>query len=102
MIHSDSSPETISIDDYVDINVTKKVLSRQLGAVNMYEMERNNGMRSLIEFTRQSFRAHYNGRVTNKIKTLDHITKNLIIPSRSGSDLVNNLNLDVNVSSNVN
>jgi hypothetical protein len=94
--------ERISIEDYIDNNVTKKVLSRQLGAVNMYELERNDGMRNLIEFVRQSFNAHYNGRDNEKIKNLDHITKNLRIPSRSGSNLVNDLNLSVNVNSNLN
>ena len=77
------------------------MLSRQLNAVNIYELEWNDGMRNLIEFVRQSFDAHFNDKDNAKIKTLDHITKNLRITSRSGSNLVNDLNLNVNVSSNV-
>ena len=78
------------------------MLSRQLGAVNIYELERSDGMRNLIEFVRQSFNAHFDGRDNERIKTFDHITKNLRIPSRSGNNLVNDLNLSANVSSNVN
>ena len=59
-------------------------------------------MRNLIEFVRQSFDAHFNDRDNAKIKTLDHIMKNLRITSQSGSNLVNDLNLIVNVISNVN
>ena len=102
MIHSANSLERTSIEDYIGTNVTKKVLSRQLGVVNMYKLERNDRMKSLIEFVRQSFNAHFDGRDNEKIKTLDHITKNLRIPSRSGNNLVNDLKLSANVSSNVN
>ncbi len=78
------------------------MLSCQLNAVNIYELERNSGMRNLIEFVWQSFNAHFNGKDNAKIKTLDHIMKNLRITLRSGSNLMNDLNLSVNVSSNVN
>ena len=78
------------------------MLSRQLGTVNIYELERSDGMKKLIEFVRQSFNAHFDGRDNVRIKSLDHITKSLRIISRSGSNLVNDLNLSANVSSNVN
>ena len=97
MIHSERSLEEIRVEDYIDVNVTKKVLSRQLGAVNIYELERSDGMKDLVKFARESFKAHYNGRDNNKVKTLDYITINTRIPSRSGSNLVNELNVSSNV-----
>ncbi|GET01099.1 hypothetical protein GLOIN_2v1786777 [Rhizophagus clarus] len=59
------------IKEYVDESVAQKILSRQLVAVNISELI-NNGA---------------------AIKALDRMTKELSIPSRSGSNIVNSLSL---------
>ncbi len=78
-----------SIEDYIDVGVTKKVLSRQLSAINISEFEQSDGIKKLIEFVQESIRVHYNKRDNQGIKDLDQMTKNLRILFRSGNNLAN-------------
>lgn len=93
LIYSATSSTEIAIEDYIDDDATKKVFSRQFLAVNTIELGRSDGMSKLTEFVRESFRAHYDGRNNDKVKQLDHMTKDLSIPSRSGSNIANDLNV---------
>ncbi len=89
MDYSENSLIVTSIEDYIDIGVTKKVLSRQLSAINIGEFEQSDRMKKLIEFVQESVRVHYNKRDNQGIKDLDQMTKDLRILSRSGSNLAN-------------
>jgi len=60
----------------------------------MYELDRDGGMTKLIEFVRESFRANFNARDSEKVKSLDYITKNMRILSRSGKSIANFLNVN--------
>jgi len=93
LIYSKKSSTRIEIEDYIDWNVTKKILSHQLDGVNIHELERSNGKKTLIEFVHQNFHAHFNGRDNDKVKALNQITRDLRIPSRSGNNLVNILDV---------
>jgi hypothetical protein len=44
------------------------VLSRQLGAVDISELERNDGLKKLIEFVQETFKVHFNGRDNKVLK----------------------------------
>jgi len=71
--------------------VVQKLLNRQLAAVNILELTNNGGMDTLVEFVKEAVRVSWDGKNLPGIKELDTMTKNLIIPSRSGSDIVNTL-----------
>ncbi|UZO04218.1 uncharacterized protein OCT59_024609 [Rhizophagus irregularis] len=79
------------IKEYVDENVMQKLLNRQLTAVNILELTNNGGTDTLVEFVKEAVHVSWDGKNLSGIKELDTMTKNLIIPSRSGSDIVNTL-----------
>ncbi|CAB4398401.1 unnamed protein product [Rhizophagus irregularis] len=79
------------IKDYVDKNVVQKLLNCQLAAVNILELTNNGGMDMLVEFIKEAVRVSWDGKNLPGIKELNTMTKNIIIPSRSGSDIVNTL-----------
>ncbi|GET54110.1 hypothetical protein GLOIN_2v1786777 [Rhizophagus irregularis DAOM 181602=DAOM 197198] len=79
------------IKDYIDENVVQKLLNHQLAAVNILELTNNGGMDMLVEFVKEAVRVSWDGKNLPGIKELDTMTKNIIIPSRSGSDIVNTL-----------
>ena len=87
----------MKVEDFITDDVTKKILHRQLEAVNILELERSDGMKKLTEFVIASFKSHFDNRDNEKIKKLNYIMKDLKIPSRSGKDLAN-----LQVSSNIN
>ena len=88
MIYS-KSDSSIKIEDYIDSNIIKKVLSCQLGAVDISELERNDGLKKLIEFVQETFKVHFNGRDNKVLRKLEYITRDLRIPSRSGRNIAN-------------
>ncbi|CAB4394566.1 unnamed protein product [Rhizophagus irregularis] len=79
------------IKDYVDENVVLKLLNCQLAAVNILELTNSGGMDTLVEFVKEAVCISWDGKNLPSIKELDTMTKNIIIPSRSGSDIVNTL-----------
>ncbi|GBC09021.1 hypothetical protein RclHR1_08550007 [Rhizophagus clarus] len=81
------------IKEYVDESVAQKILSRQLVAVNISELINNGGLVTLVDFVREAVRISWNGKNLAAIKALDRMTKELSIPSRSGSNIVNSLSL---------
>ncbi|CAB4426958.1 unnamed protein product [Rhizophagus irregularis] len=70
-----------------------RFLSRQLVAVNISELTRNGGFDILVNFVRETFRVSWNGKICPPFKELDNITKELMIPSRSGNKIVDSLSL---------
>ncbi|PKY54212.1 hypothetical protein RhiirA4_472888, partial [Rhizophagus irregularis] len=90
-------PETIlprkeDIADFVDEEITKNTLRRWLSAVKINDL-RENSLIYLCNLVRKAVIINYNVRDPEKTKTLDIITKNLVIPSRNGSDFASNLEL---------
>ncbi|CAB4411653.1 unnamed protein product [Rhizophagus irregularis] len=81
------------LKDYVDEEFVQKILSRQLVAVNISELTRNGGFDILVNFVRETFRVSWNGKNLSAVKELDNITKELMIPSRSGNKIVDSLSL---------
>jgi hypothetical protein len=78
------------IDDSVVIN---RVLQRYITSTNEAELRRNGAFDKLVEFVRECFKIHYKKKDNNKVKELDALTKDLVIPSRSGRNLASSLNL---------
>src|SRR4051812_27275997 len=73
--------------------VMKKILRRQLDAVDINKLRRNNSLEKLIEFSRESLKVNWEGRNLESTKSLDRITKSLVIPSRSGFNIASSLEL---------
>ncbi|UZO00448.1 uncharacterized protein OCT59_011581 [Rhizophagus irregularis] len=82
---------TKEIKEYVDENVMQKLLNCQLAAVNILELTNNGGTDTLVEFVKEAVCISWDGKNLSGIKELYTMTKNLINPSRSGSDIVNTL-----------
>lgn len=74
--------------------VTKKILKRQLEAVDIGKLRRGDALEKLIELSRESFKVHWRGRNLNEIKSLDRLTRDLTIPSQSGINISNSLVFD--------
>ncbi|CAB4431786.1 unnamed protein product [Rhizophagus irregularis] len=87
--------------DYVDKEFVQKILSRQLVAVNISELTRNGGFDILVNFVRETFRVSWNGKNLSAVKELDNITKELMIPSRSGNKIVDSLSVHQEVTGKV-
>jgi hypothetical protein len=73
--------------------VTKKVLSRQFAAVNQQILKQTGSLEKLVEFVQESFKVSWQGKDLSAIKSLDYMTKNLTIPSRSGRNFCNKLSV---------
>jgi len=69
----------------------KKILKRQLAVVNINKIKKNETIAKLVEFARESFKIHWKGKNLGAIKSLDRITKELLIPSRSKCNIANDL-----------
>jgi hypothetical protein len=91
MDRGSSLPTSNEIKEIITEEVVKKVLSRQLAAVNQYMLKQNGGLDKLIDFVRESFRISWEGKNLSTIKSLDHMTKDLKIPSRSGRNICDKL-----------
>ncbi|CAB5380885.1 unnamed protein product [Rhizophagus irregularis] len=89
---SRSTPSRNDIELFIGEAITMKVLSRQLSAVNIAKLKES-GVETLIEFVRESFKVSWRGKDLIAIKSLDRITKDLEIPSRSGRNIANFLSL---------
>jgi len=73
--------------------VIKKVLTRQLAAVNQQTLKQTDSLAKLVEFVQESFKVSWQERDLSAIKSLDFMTKNLTIPSRSGRNFCNKLSV---------
>ena len=60
--------------------VIKKVLSRQLAAINQQILKQNGSLEKLVDFVRESFKVSWQGKDLDAIKLLDYMTKDLTIP----------------------
>lgn len=47
----------------------------------------------MVNFVRETFRVSWNGKNLSAVKELDNITKELMIPSRSGNKIVDSLSV---------
>jgi len=81
------------VKEYIDESLVQKLLSRQFVAVNISELMSNGGFDTLVDFVRETFKVSWNGKNLSAVKDLDSMTKELSIPSRSGSKIVNSLSV---------
>ena len=73
--------------------VATKVLKYYIKSTNKAKLKRNGSFVKLIQFARKCFKIHYKKKDIDKIKELDSLTKDLVIPLHSGHNLVSSLKL---------
>jgi hypothetical protein len=88
-----SIPSENEVKEIITEEVATKVLNRQLAAVNQQALKQIGSMEKLIEFVQESFKVSWKGKDLNAIKSLDYMTKDLTIPSRSGKNICNKLTI---------
>jgi hypothetical protein len=88
-----NEPSQKEIKEYITEEVTEKFLGRQLGGANLSELKNIGSFEVLVNFIRESFRVSWNGKNLEAVKSLDGMTNDLTILSRSGSNIVNLLNV---------
>jgi hypothetical protein len=87
-------PAQQAIEQFIDESVViKRVLQRYIASTNESEFRRNGALTKLVKFVRKCFKIHYTRKDNNRVKKLDGLTKDLVIPSRSGRNLASSLKL---------
>jgi hypothetical protein len=86
-------PSESEIILFVNEALTMQILKRWLNATNLTELKARNSLHTLQRFVRRTFIVNYNSRDTETTKTLDSITKDIVVPSRSGKNFSSNLQL---------
>lgn len=78
---------------FVNETLTIDILQRCLNATNMTELKAQNSLSTLQRFVRRAITVNYNSRDTDTTKSLDKMTKNIVVPSRNGKNVASNLQL---------
>ena len=86
-------PSQNELVSFVDESVTRYALTRWLNATNLTELRLQNTMPYLRRFVRNAVAINYISRDTERTKTLDDLTRNIAVPSRSGRNVASNLRL---------
>jgi hypothetical protein len=87
-------PTQQAIEQFIDESVViKRVLQHYIASTNEAELRRNRALNKLVQFVCKCFKIHYKKKDNNKVKELDGLTKDLVIPSRSGCNLASSLKL---------
>ena len=81
----------------MDDSATAHVLGRWLNATNIDELRAQNSMHYLCNFIQHVFAINDSLRDTEKMKTLDKITKIIAVPSRNGKNFTSNLHLQQSI-----
>ena len=89
-------PSQNVIEQFVSKDVIiRKVLTRHIAAINEAELRHNGSLARITTFVYEAFKIHYRGgdekKITERIKELDSITKDLVISSRSEHNLASSL-----------
>ncbi|EXX55535.1 hypothetical protein RirG_224740 [Rhizophagus irregularis DAOM 197198w] len=91
-INTITMPSQNIIEEFISEEVViRKVLARYFVTTNETELRRNGSLDRLVRFVREAFKIHYKDSNKEKIKDLDVMTKDLVIPSRSGYNLASSL-----------
>ena len=78
---------------FVDENLTINTLQRWLNATNMTELRAQGSLHTLQRFVQKAFAINYSSRNSDRTKSLDNMTKTMVVPSRNGKNIASNLQL---------
>ena len=78
---------------FVDEDLMINTLQRWLNATNMNKLRTEGSLRILQRFVRKAFIINYDSRDTEGTKSLDRITRDIVVPSRNGKNIASNLQL---------
>ena len=91
-------PTEEEITEFISREVVyKKILSRHLSAVDLTELPEPS-LEKLTEFCRKCFKIVWDHEtesvvINKKIKDLDDLTKSIVVPSRSGTNIASSIKL---------
>jgi hypothetical protein len=89
--HESQSLTSADVIAFVDESViVNKALKRFISATNKLELKNNGSLKNLILFVQRTFTIAYKGDDID-LKSLENITKNIVIPSRSGTNLISKI-----------
>ena len=71
------------IKNFINEDVVINLLKCYISATNQEELRKCESLEKLILLVRKIFKIHWRGKNIEQVKTLDSITKNICIPSRS-------------------
>jgi hypothetical protein len=81
------------IKNFINEDVVINLLKHYISATNQEELRKRGSLEKLILLVRETFKIHWRGKNIEQVKTLDSITKNICIPSRSGKNIASTLNI---------
>ncbi|CAB4493642.1 unnamed protein product [Rhizophagus irregularis] len=87
-------PSQNIIEEFISKEVViRKVLARYFVTTNETELRRNGSLDRLVRFVQEAFKIHYKDSNKKKIKDLDVMTKDLVIPLQSGYNFASSLTI---------
>ncbi|PKB98979.1 hypothetical protein RhiirA5_430483 [Rhizophagus irregularis] len=93
-INTITMPSQNIIEEFISKEVViRKVLARYFVTTNETELRRNGSLDRLVRFVQEAFKIHYKDSNKKKIKDLDVMTKDLVIPLQSGYNFASSLTL---------
>ncbi|RIB12379.1 hypothetical protein C2G38_2200801 [Gigaspora rosea] len=72
----------------------KAIQERFIGGTNQRELQRSGTVKKLVQLICEMFKIHWQCKNIDQVKTLDNLTKNMHVPSRSGLDIASKLNFN--------
>ena len=75
------------VEDFIDKNIVIKLINRYILATNEVKPRKYRSLRKLILLVCETFKIHWRGKNIEQVKTLDSITKNMNVPSRSRKNI---------------
>ncbi|CAJ0826934.1 12743_t:CDS:2 [Entrophospora sp. SA101] len=75
-------------------SVACKLLSRYTTSTDYKELKRNGSLKMAITLVQETVLLYWNGKNPRALFTLEHITSNIIVPSKSGRNIASSLILD--------
>ena len=79
------------VKDFIDEDVVIKLFNWYISATNEVELRKYRSLRKLILLVHETFKIYWRGKNIEQVKTLDSITKNMNVPSRSGKNIASML-----------
>ena len=81
------------VRDFINEDVIINLLKCYILATNQEKLRKCRSLEKLILLVCETFKIHWRGKNIEQVKTLDNITKNICIPSRSGKNISSTLNI---------
>ncbi|CAG8742691.1 2241_t:CDS:2, partial [Cetraspora pellucida] len=89
-----SSLTNKNLKNYSKEKVVNDLLKHYISGTNQAELQKCGSLGKLTTFNHEMFHIHWRGKNIAQVKTLDNITKNMHVPSRSGLNIASKLTIN--------